>query len=104
MLLYSPSWLYFVPGVLLLLVGALGAIILAAGPVTVLGRTWQIHTLCACIFAVLLGSQIVQLGIFARAFAASHLGERDPWVDRARGRLSIEHRLLGCGVLFRARA
>jgi len=100
MLLYSPSWLYFVPGVLLLLVGALGAIILAAGPVTVLGRTWQIHTLFACIFAVLLGSQIVQLGIFARAFAASHLGERDPWVDRARGRLSVEHGLVGGGVLL----
>jgi glycosyltransferase involved in cell wall biosynthesis len=100
MLLYSPSWLYFVPGVLLLLLGALGAIILAAGPVTVLGRTWQIHTLFACIFAVLLGSQIVQLGIFARAFAASHLGERDPWVDRARGRLSVEHGLVGGGILL----
>jgi glycosyltransferase involved in cell wall biosynthesis len=100
MLLYSPSWLYFVPGALLLLLGALGAIILAAGPVTVLGRTWQIHTLFACIFAVLLGSQIVQLGIFARAFAASHLGERDPWVDRARGRLSVEHGLVGGGILL----
>jgi glycosyltransferase involved in cell wall biosynthesis len=100
MLLYSPSWLYFVPGVLLLLLGALGAIVLAAGPVTVLGRTWQIHTLFACIFAVLLGSQIVQLGIFARAFAASHLGERDPWVDRARGRLSVEHGLVGGGILL----
>jgi len=100
MLLYSPSWLYFVPGVLLLLLGALGALILAAGPVTVLGRTWQIHTLFACIFAVLLGSQIVQLGIFARAFAASHLGERDPWVDRARGRLSVEHGLVGGGILL----
>src|SRR6478672_10890908 len=77
MLLYSPSWLYFVPGILLLLLGLIGAIALAAGPVTVLGRTWQIHTLFACIFAVLLGTQIVQLGVFARAFAASHLGEKD---------------------------
>jgi glycosyltransferase involved in cell wall biosynthesis len=100
MLLYSPSWLYFVPGLLLLFLGAIGAIALAAGPVTVLGRTWQIHTLFACIFALLLGSQIVQLGVFARAFAASHLGERDPWVDRARGRLSVEHGLVGGGILL----
>ena len=102
MLLYSPSWLYFVPGLLLLLLGLVGAIALAAGPVTVLGRTWQIHTLFACIFAVLLGTQIVQLGVFARAFAASHLGEKDPWVERARGRLSVEHGLVVGGLLLLA--
>ena len=102
MLLYSPSWLYFVPGLLLLFLGAVGAVALAAGPVTVLGRTWQIHTLFACIFAILLGTQIVQLGVFARAFAASHLGEKDPWVERARGRLSVEHGLVVGGLLLLA--
>ena len=101
MLLYSPSWLYFVPGLLLLVLGALGAIALATGPVTLLGRTWQIHTLFACIAAVLLGTQIVQLGVFARAFAASHLGETDAFVDRARGRLSLEHGLaIGSALLL----
>jgi glycosyltransferase involved in cell wall biosynthesis len=100
MLLYSPSWLYFVPGLLLLLLGAIGAIALAAGPVTLLGRTWQIHTLFACIAAVLLGTQIVQLGVFARAFAATHLGESDPWIDRARGRVSIEHGLALGGIML----
>jgi glycosyltransferase involved in cell wall biosynthesis len=102
MLLYSPSWLYVVPGVLLLLLGLIGAIALAAGPVTVLGRTWQIHTLFACIFAILLGTQIVQLGVFARAFAASHLGEKDPWVERAHGKLSVEHGLVVGGLLLLA--
>ena len=52
---------------------------------TILGRTWQIHTLFACIAAMLLGTQIVQLGIFARAFAASHLGETDRLVERREG-------------------
>jgi len=100
MLLYSPSWLYFVPGLLLLVLGAIGAIALAAGPVTLLGRTWQIHTLFACIAAILLGSQIVQLGVFARAFAATHLGEPDTWLWRAR-RLRLEHGLLlGGGLLL----
>ncbi len=100
MLLYSPSWLYFVPGLVLLLLGAAGAVALAAGPVTLLGRTWQIHTLFACIAAVLLGSQIVQLGIFARAFAAAHLGETDRLIERTRGRLSVEHGLVLGGTLL----
>ena len=33
MLLYSPSWLYFVPGLVLLLLGLIGTIALATGPV-----------------------------------------------------------------------
>jgi glycosyltransferase involved in cell wall biosynthesis len=100
MLLYSPSWLYFVPGVILLVIGIVGAIALAAGPVTILGRTWQIHSLFLCMFAILLGTQVVQLGIFARAFAYAHLGETDALVERARGRLRLEHGLAGGGILL----
>jgi len=102
MLLYSPSWLYFVPGVILLALGVVGALALAAGPVTVLGRTWQIHSLFLCMFAILLGTQVVQLGIFARAFAAAHLGESDALVERARKRLRLEHGLAGGGILLLA--
>jgi glycosyltransferase involved in cell wall biosynthesis len=102
MLLYSPSWLYFVPGAILLVIGVLGAIALAAGPVTVLGHTWQIHSLFLCMFAILLGTQVVQLGIFARAFAYAHLGETDALVERARERLRLEHGLAAGGVLLLA--
>ena len=100
MLLYSPSWLYFVPGVILLVIGIVGAIALAAGPVTILGRTRQIHSLFLCMFAILLGTQVVQLGIFARAFAYAHLGETDALVERARDRLRLEHGLAGGGILL----
>jgi glycosyltransferase involved in cell wall biosynthesis len=102
MLLYSPSWLYFVPGAVLLLIGVVGAIALAAGPVTILGRTWQIHSLFLCMFAILLGTQVVQLGIFARAFAFAHLGETDGLVERARERLRLEHGLAAGGLLLLA--
>jgi glycosyltransferase involved in cell wall biosynthesis len=102
MLLYSPSWLYFVPGLALLVLGILGALALAAGPVTFLGRTWQIHSLFLCMFAILLGMQVVQLGIFARAFAAAHLGETDRFVERAHDRLRLEHGLAAGGLLLLA--
>ena len=100
MLLYSPSWLYFVPGLILLFLGLVGAVVLAAGPVTIFGRPWQIHTLFACIAAILLGTQIVQLGVFARAFAASHLGESDSLIEWARRRITLEHGLLGAVILL----
>jgi hypothetical protein len=100
MLLYSPSWLYFVPGAILLFFGLAGALALATGPVTIFGRPWQIHTLFACIAALLLGTQIVELGVFARAFAVTHLGERDALFDRAKGRVRLEHGLALGGVLL----
>jgi glycosyltransferase involved in cell wall biosynthesis len=100
MLLYSPSWLYFVPGLALLVLGILGALALAAGPVTFLGRTWQIHSLFLCMFAVLLGMQVVQLGVFARAFAAAHLGETDSLIETAHRRLRLEHGLAAGGAVL----
>jgi hypothetical protein len=102
MLLYSPSWLYFVPGAMMLFFGIVGAIALAAGPVTIFGRPWQIHTLFVCIAAILLGTQIVQLGLFARAFAAAHLGETDGLIERAKGRISLEHGLVLGGIVLLA--
>ena len=100
MLLYSPSWLYFVPGLALLVLGILGALALAAGPVTFLGRTWQIHSLFLCMFAILLGMQVVQLGVFARAFAAAHLGETDSLIETAHRRLRLEHGLAAGGAVL----
>jgi len=102
MLLYSPSWLYFVPGAVLLVLGLVGAVALAAGPVTVLGRTWQIHTLFLFMFSILLGIQVLQLGLFARAFAAAHLGEADGLIERAKSRLSLEHGLALGGLVLLA--
>ena len=94
MLVYSPSWLYFAPGAILFLLGLAGALVLATGPVDVFGRTWEIHSMLACIAAILVGAQVLQLGIFARAYALVHLNERDPLVDRVHRRLRLEHGLL----------
>ena len=58
MLLYSPSWLYLVPGGILLLLGLLGMLVLATGPVDVFGRTWQIHTMLGFVALTLIGAQV----------------------------------------------
>lgn len=101
MLLYSPSWLFLVPGLALLLVGVLGMLALAAGPVEVLGRRWQIHTMLAFTAFTLIGAQVVQLGLFARAYAMSRFGERDRLLERLAPRLRLEHGLiLGSGLVL----
>jgi glycosyltransferase involved in cell wall biosynthesis len=102
MLLYSPSWLYLVPGSVMLLLGLAGMLLLASGPIDVFGRTWQIHTMLAFVAMTLIGAQVVQLGIFARTYARVTIGERDPLLDRAGRRLHLEHGLLAGGLLILA--
>jgi glycosyltransferase involved in cell wall biosynthesis len=94
MLLYSPSWLFFLPGALLVLLGLAGAILLAGGPVNVLGRRWQIHTMLALVASTLIGAQLVQLWAFARTYAATRFGEHDPLLERLRRHLSLERGVL----------
>jgi glycosyltransferase involved in cell wall biosynthesis len=94
MLLYSPSWLYFVPGFTLLFLGLAGMLVLATGPVDVFGRPWQIHTMLAFVALTLIGAQVVQLGVFARTYALTHYAEHDRLLERLRRRIHLEHGLL----------
>jgi hypothetical protein len=105
MLLYSPSWLFLVPGSALLLLGFLGMLVLATGPVDVFGRSWQIHTMLGFVALTLIGAQVIQLGVFARTYARVRIGEHDPWLDRLAERIRLEHGLLvGGGVVLLALA
>jgi uncharacterized membrane protein YidH (DUF202 family) len=101
MLVYSPSWLYFLPGAILLLLGLAGALVLATGPVDIFGRTWEIHTTLFCIAAILVGAQVLQIGLFARTYALVHLNEHDRLIDRLHERIRLEHGLLlGFGLVL----
>jgi hypothetical protein len=100
MLLYSPSWLFLVPGSVLLLLGVAGMVVLATGPVDVFGRTWQIHTMLGFVALTLIGAQVIQLGVFARTYARVRIGERDPLLERLGRGLRLEHGLLAGGALI----
>jgi glycosyltransferase involved in cell wall biosynthesis len=99
MLLYSPSWLYLLPGSIMLLLGLAGMVVLASGPVDVFGRSWQIHTMLGFVALTLIGAQVIQLGVLARTYARVQIGERDPLLERLGTRLRLEHGLLLGGLL-----
>ncbi len=99
MLLYSPSWLYLYPGAAVLALGVAGMLALATGPIDILGRTWQIHTMLGFVALTLIGAQIIQLGVFARTYARVRIGEHDPLLERLSRRLKLEHGLIVGGAL-----
>src|SRR5437764_1098046 len=71
LLLYSPRWLFFYPGIALMLVGAVLGIALLPGPLHVGSVGLDVNALVYCAVAVIIGFQAVTFSVFARAFAAS---------------------------------
>jgi glycosyltransferase involved in cell wall biosynthesis len=69
-LMYSPRWLFLVPGVGMFLLGLVGYALALPGT-KILGASLDAHTLLVASLAMLLGSQAVQFAVFAKTFAIS---------------------------------
>jgi glycosyltransferase involved in cell wall biosynthesis len=93
LLLHSPNHLFVFPGALTAAVGALLSLTVLAR-VEILERRWDLHTLIGGSLLLIVGSQLVGLGLCAHAYATYFMGQRDAWFDRARARLRLEHGLM----------
>jgi hypothetical protein len=97
--LYSPRWLFVVPGVLLLLLGALGYALAMPG-LRVFGAVLDAHTLLFASLALLVGYQSLLFGLFAKVFAIGEgLLPHDPRLERFFSLLTLERGLLA-GLLM----
>lgn len=93
-LMYSPRWLYLVPGLGLCLLGMLGYALALPG-INFFGATLDAHTLLAASLAVLLGSQLLQFAVFAKTFAVSEgLVPQDKKLTKFLKVMSLERCLL----------
>jgi glycosyltransferase involved in cell wall biosynthesis len=99
LLVHSPTHLFILPGALLAGVGAL-ILALVGGGLDVLGRSWGIHALIGGALLAIVGTQVVALGLCAHAYGTYFMGDRDPWFDRMRARLRLEHGLLLGGAFM----
>jgi hypothetical protein len=98
LLLHSPNHLFILPGAIMAALGALVSVTVLAH-LEVLQRQWNLHTLIAGSLLLIVGAQLVGLGLCAHAYATYFMNERDPWFDWARERLRLEHGLmLGAAV------
>jgi glycosyltransferase involved in cell wall biosynthesis len=98
LLVHSPTHLFMLPGAILAAVGALVALVSVLG-LEVFGREWQLHSMIAGALLLIVGTQIVALGLCAHAYGTYFMGEKDPWFDRMRARYRLEHGLLlGGGI------
>lgn len=98
LLAHSPTHLFLVPGITLLVVGALIMLTVLTG-LDVAGREWSIHTMIVGSLLTVVGVQIVCLGLTAHAFGTYYMNEKDPWFDRMRARFRLEHGLIVGGLV-----
>jgi hypothetical protein len=102
MLLYSPRWLFLVPGVTLFSVGAVVGTVLAIEPVRIGGVVLDIHTLLFMGMAVIVGYQLIAFAVIAKIFAVrTGLHPPAPRLWRLFRYVRLETGLL-VGVLFTA--
>jgi glycosyltransferase involved in cell wall biosynthesis len=69
LLIYSPRWLFFYPGVLLLLLGGIGSLILFWGPVTTSLRLFDFHSFILAGTVMILGLSMLSFAFITRVFA-----------------------------------
>jgi glycosyltransferase involved in cell wall biosynthesis len=101
LLVHSPTHLFMLPGLVMAMVGAL-VIALVVARLDFLGRAWDIHTMIAGALLVIVGTQVLALGLCAHAYGTYFMGDRDPWFDRMRARFRLEHGLLLGGLVMLA--
>jgi hypothetical protein len=107
MLVHSPTFLFMAPGALAVLVGFGVLLPLAVDP-TLGSRSSTIPAAIGASFLVMVGAQVIQLGLYARTYAAIYLDDEEPLLERAWRRLRLEHGLalsallLACGLALTA--
>jgi hypothetical protein len=95
LLLYSPRWLFFYPGLALIILGMLISAYLLPGPRNMLGVTLDINTLMYAAFLIILGVQSVLFSLFTYVFGVhADLLPRDPWTEKIIQRAGLERGIL----------
>jgi glycosyltransferase involved in cell wall biosynthesis len=97
-LMYSPRWLFLLPGVALLLGGVLGyALALPRWP----GLRFDVNTLLFSSLAILAGYQSVQFAVFTKTFAISEgLLPLDARMERLFQRIDLERGLIAGALMM----
>jgi glycosyltransferase involved in cell wall biosynthesis len=95
MLLFSPRWLFLIPGILMMLLGTAGVSALWKGDVALLGVHLGVHTMLYSAMTVLIGYQAIIFSIFTKTFAiAEGLLPEDPLLNKLFRYITLESGLI----------
>jgi glycosyltransferase involved in cell wall biosynthesis len=102
LLLHSPKWLFFYPGLFLLIAGSLAQVVIFSGPITIGSTSLSIQTMLYASVASVMGLQLCLLALIGVEFSnksgvSPNTGRAEIFLSRA----SLERGLIfGGGVLL----
>ena len=101
MLVYSPGFLFFIPGAVMVAIGLL-TIVTVLAKLTIFGRQFYIHAEIAGSLLVIVGIEVIVLGLIARTYGFYFMGVRDPFLERMHRHFTLERGLIAGGVVVLA--
>lgn len=98
LLIYSPRWLFLIPGAVLILFGLFGYGLALPG-IRIRGVAFDAHTLLFATLSILCGYQAILFAIFTKTFAiGQRLMPEDPRLDRFFDLITLERGLVIAGA------
>jgi len=98
MLIYSPVFLFFIPGIVLLMLGLLSMGWIYIGSPEIFGKVLVYHPLFLSSLLIIVGYQLVIFSAFAKTYLMVHLGEKSQIISKLHRFITIERASL-LGIL-----
>ena len=101
LLVFSPRWLFFYPGILITLVGSAAMLAwIISGPIKIGHVGFDINTMLIAAMLIVLGIQIVYFAIFSKVYGVTtRLVPSNSTIDRFMGAFTLERGLFIGGVI-----
>jgi len=101
MLLFSPLFLFFIPGAVLFILGIISMAWLYFGSPNFFGIKLYYHPMFFSSALIIIGYQLIIFSAFAKSYAINHLGERSERMEKLYRFITIERAsILGIFLLF----
>jgi len=98
--LFSPRWLFFYPGLALMLIGTVATIALLPGTLEVFGTGFDVHTMVYASAMIVVGYQAILFAVFARVYAMTEgFLPAQAGLQRLMGRVNLEVGLIAGALL-----
>ena len=99
MLVYSPNYVFLLPGAVIFIPSFILNVSLVFGPLHIFGRYWDIHPMVIFSMFTILGWQILNLGFSAKVFTSTIALEKDSWVGAFSKAITLERAII-TGTIF----
>jgi glycosyltransferase involved in cell wall biosynthesis len=101
LLIYSPRWLFLIPGLISILIGTVILLSLIGGPITINNTTFDIHTMLYASLLVNLGLETIFFAIFSKLFTVNaNIVPKDNRYELLIRNFNLERGIILGGVLL----